>query len=172
MLYGSECGRWGAALARSGGISRTAWLDWGAFQTERVECSTGSWLEEPVRNILVDELVTGTRLPQVVELNLQVAGGVTRVAVPRMRLGHGNHKPILAKGRSRWLTIIEGDPVACLALEACVRFPPVADPTSKPDTVSEMTRCKASYMLSAHVFQGRGNRTVYHRTDGGHSAVR
>lgn len=79
-------------------ISRTARFDWGPFQTEQVERSTGSWLEEPVRNIPVDELITGAQLRQVVELGLQVAGGVTHVAVLRMRLGIGGHRPIFAKG--------------------------------------------------------------------------
>ena len=74
------------------------WFDWGPFQTEQVERSTGSWLKAPARNILVDEFIMETRLPQVVELDLQVTGGVTLVVAPRMRLGHGDHRPIFAKG--------------------------------------------------------------------------
>ena len=60
----------------------------GAFQTEQVERSTGSWHEAPARNILVDELITRTKFRQVPDLGFQVAAVVTGVAVPRMSLAH------------------------------------------------------------------------------------
>ena len=71
----------------------------GPFQTEQVERSTGSWLEAPVRNVLIDELVAGPELRQVTDLGFQVAAVVTGVVAPSMSVAHWDYRPIFAQGR-------------------------------------------------------------------------
>ena len=66
----------------------------GAFQTQQVEGSADFWHGMAARNVLVDELITGTQFRQVVELGLQAAGAVAGPADPRSRVGYGDHRPV------------------------------------------------------------------------------
>ena len=67
----------------------------GALQTQRVENRPASGAA--ARNVLVDQLITGTQFRQVVEPGLHVAGVVASPADPRSRVGYGDHRPVFAQ---------------------------------------------------------------------------
>ena len=69
----------------------------GAFQTRQMESRRASGMARRARNVLVDELITGTQFRQVVELGLQVAGVAAGPADRRSRVGYGDHRPVFAQ---------------------------------------------------------------------------
>ena len=78
----------------------------GAFQTELMEYSTGFRHGAAARNVLVDELITGTQFRQIPGLGSQVTTIATGVAVPSMSVAHWHRRPVFEKGR-----ICEVEPV-------------------------------------------------------------